>query len=413
MSDAVPLPPRPNVEQYKKLARDLKNACRSGTPDAIRQWATHWVEALERLGTFGVSPEHIERRWKRPAECTLAGVQLFIAREHGFTSWPKFARHIEELLRANSAASAFEAAADAIVHGDIATLRNLLSEHPGLAKERSAREHRSTLLHYVSANGVEDFRQKTPKNIVEITNLLLDSGADVNAESDAYRGKSTTLGLTATSIHPERAGVQLDLLRTLLNRGATFDDSIVNGCLANGQPEAARFFADLGAALDLQSAAALDRVDELPSYFTPELDTNKLVSAFLYACGYGSSNAVKLLLDRGVDPGSRNNLGETGLHWANYGPHLDVIRLLLQRGAPVDARENRFRAAPMDMALWTWNHTDDKEEREDCYKAVALLARAGAKLDPNQWRDPKQDSSAMLEKIDSDPRMQAALRGEQ
>ena len=58
------------------------------------------------------------------------------------------------------------------------------------------REHRSTLLHYVSANGVEDFRQKTPANIVEITRLLLKAGADVNAESESYGGRSTTLGLT-------------------------------------------------------------------------------------------------------------------------------------------------------------------------------------------------------------------------
>jgi len=71
---------------------------------------------------------------------------------------------------------------------------------------RSTRDHHSTLLHYVSANGVEDFRQKTPPNIVEITNLLLDAGAEVDAESDAYGGGCTTLGLVATSVHPEQAG---------------------------------------------------------------------------------------------------------------------------------------------------------------------------------------------------------------
>src|SRR5258708_68383 len=70
----------------------------------------------------------------------------------------------------------------------MATLEKLLSENPTLVCARSTREHRSTLLHYVSANGVENFRQKTPKNIVEITKLLLKAGADVNAESDAYGG---------------------------------------------------------------------------------------------------------------------------------------------------------------------------------------------------------------------------------
>src|SRR5687767_9692458 len=43
-----------------------------------------------------------------------------------------------------------------------------------------------TLLHYLGANGVEPFRQHTPKNAVEIVAVLLDAGADVNAEAQMY-----------------------------------------------------------------------------------------------------------------------------------------------------------------------------------------------------------------------------------
>ena len=437
MSDALPLPLRPNLEQYKKLARDLQNACQSGDPGAIRQWAAHWMETLARLhepATQGRSAgaEQIERRWNKfkqdadpLAECTLTGAQFFIAREHGFASWPKFARHVREMALDNSADAAFEAAADAIVNGDVATLRQLLAAHPGLARERSTREHHSTLLHYVSANGVEDFRQKTPKNIIEITNLLLDAGADVDAQSDAYGGGCTTLGLVATSVHPEKAGVQIALLRTLLDRGANLlhpsaggnRQSVVHGCIANGQPAAARYLADLGAPLDLESAAAVGRLDVLQSFFEesgapkPETSPKEIGSAFLYACGYGSLDAAKFLLDRSVDPATRNDEGQTGLHWAAWGPHVDVIQLLLERGAPVDAKDERFHATPLDMALWTWHNTEKPEDRERCYEAIALLARAGARLDRDHWRDPATDSSPMLEKIDSDPRMLAALRG--
>lgn len=442
MSDAVPLPPRPNLEQYKKLARDFQDACKSSDPDAIRQWAARWVETLARLhglanwlATRGreADAEQIERRWNKLkentetlAKCTLAGAQFFIAREHGFTSWPKFARHVQELARANSPVSAFEAAADAIVNGDPPTLRQLLAGRPGLARERSTREHRSTLLHYVSANGVEDFRQKTPKNIIEITNLLLDAGADVDAESDAYGGGCTTLGLVATSVHPEKAGVQIALLRTLLDRGANLQHpsasgnkhSVVHGCIANGQPAAARFLADLGAPLDPESAAAVGRLDVLQSYFDAsgarrsETDPKQIDSALLYACGYGSLDAAKFLLDRGVDPAVHDEEGQTALHRATWTPQIDAIKLLLERGAPVDAKDYRFQATPLDTALWTWNNAPKEEDRERCYEAVALLARAAAKLDRDQWRDPGKDGSVMLEKIDSDVRMLAALRGD-
>jgi ankyrin repeat protein len=377
-------------------------------------------------------PEDIERRWDKLksttaqiSQCMLAGAQFFIAREHGFTNWPKFARHVRELARTNSPAAAFEAAADAIVNGNVGMLRQLLAEHPGLVRERSMREHHSTLLHYVSANGVENFRQKTPKNIVEITNLLLDAGAEVDAESDEYGGGCTALGLVATSVHPEKAGVQITLLETLLDRGASLhlraggnNHSIVHGCIANGQPAAAKFLADRGAPLDMESAAALDRLDVLESHFdggggagTAATNPQQIEAAFFYACGYGRLEAAKFLLERGADPGARNENDQAALHWACWGPEPEIIGLLLERGAPVDARDARFHATPLDTALWTWKNATTEDVRQRCYHAVALLVRAGATLDLSHWRD-FQKRSPMLEKIHGDRRMQAALRGE-
>jgi len=438
MSDAIPLPPRPNLEQYKKLAKDFQHACKSGDSDAIRQWAARWMNTLARLQGFEMTEFHreaqrIEQRWhnfqkssKRPARCTLADAQFFVAREHGFTSWPKFSKHLQGLGRANSPVSNFEAAADAIASGDAAKLKKLLKVNPDLMRARSTREHRSTLLHYVSANGIEDFRQKTPKNIVEITRILLDAGADVNAESDAYGGGSTTLGLAATSMHPQQAGVQIALLQTLLDYGSRLDQpsaagnahSVVNGCLANGQPQAAEFLAKLGAPVDFESAAALGRLGQVEGYFDehgvlkPPATREQMESAFLYACGYGQKEVVEFLLDRGVEPSVRNSSRQTGLHWAAYGADVDIVKLLLERGAPVDVKDEGFHATPFDVALYVWNNARDREERERCYEVVALLARAGAKLDPQQWTDPAKGRSEMLEKIRADPRMSAALRGE-
>jgi len=441
MSDAIPLPPRPNLDQYKKLAKDFQQACKSSDPGAIRAWAARLAETIARLQARDITTqvrkeldreaERIERRWQefkksneRASRCALADAQFFIAREHGFTSWPKFARHVQALARANSPVSHFEAAADAIVSGDAAALRKLLRDHPELARERSTREHRSTLLHYVSANGVEDFRQRTPRNIVEIARLLLDAGADVNAESDAYGGGCTTLGLVATSIHPEKAGVQIPLLQALLDRGARFDQpsaggnghSLINACFANGQPRAAEFFASLGAPVDLEAAAALGRIGIVRSYFDENgvlqshAKRQQVESAFDYACTWGQRDVVEFLLEKGISPDLRNADGRTGLHNAAWGAHIDVVKLLLQRGSPVDAKENNFHATPLDVALWLWDNSRDRTERERCYEVIVLLARAGATLDRRHWHDPAGEG--MLDKIDSDPRMLAALRGE-
>src|SRR2546423_3470072 len=43
MLDALPLPSRPNVEQYKKQAKELLKACKSSDPQALPAWVTQWL----------------------------------------------------------------------------------------------------------------------------------------------------------------------------------------------------------------------------------------------------------------------------------------------------------------------------------------------------------------------------------
>lgn len=398
MSDALPLPPRPNLDHYRKIAKDLQHACRSQTSDAVRDWAKRLVD------TEGEA-QGIERRWRdftqkgerspstrgarsgRAARCLLTDAQLFVAREHGFASWPRFARHIDGLRTANSPVAKFEAAVDAIVAGDAGTLKTLLRKHPELARARSTREHRSTLLHYVSANGVEDFRQKTPPNIVEITELLLDAGADVNAESEAYGGGSTAIGLAATSIHPEAAGVQIPLLEILMARGAYIEKpgvagnrhSAVVGCLANGQPDAARFFAERGAPLDLEAAAGIGRLDVVRTFFDDrglksETTREQLESGLRYAAGYGHPDVVRFLLEKGVDPGARDDGDQTALHWTTYGPHLEIAKMLIAAGAPLDARDTTWHATPLDWARHALSQESDPTRRENFNQLIQLLS---------------------------------------
>src|SRR5688572_6871115 len=217
--DALPLPPRPNVEQYKKLAKELVKACRSGDPTAINAWASRWMEArASQVAQFARTK--FSGGEGDTSRCTLAKAQFVIARAHGFLSWPAFVTHIESLARASSPVSAFEAAASAIVTGDATTLRRLLREHPDLVHARSTREHRASLLHYVAANGVENYRQVSPKNIAEITEILLAAGARIDNEADVYGGGCTTLGLVATSAPPAIAGVQREVIEVLLKHGA-------------------------------------------------------------------------------------------------------------------------------------------------------------------------------------------------
>jgi ankyrin repeat protein len=232
-----------------------------------------------------------------------------------------------------------------------------LREHPDLVRARSTRPHRATLLHYVSANGVEDERQKTPKNVVAIARLLLDAGADVDAAGEMYGGGATTLGLTATSIHPFKAGVLAPLLDLLIERGAAVDSrsagnnmSIVEGCLHNDRPDGAVLMAERGAPLDLATAAGVGRLDvvkqSLPA--TPQ----QLNLGFIWACEYGRRDVVDFLIDRGVDLHASENSGQTALHLAAHHAELDIVERLIARGAPLEAK-NAYGGTVLGQATWS------------------------------------------------------------
>ena len=411
--DVLPLPPQPNVEQYRKRAKDLVRACRSAEPDAIHRWTARWVDDLNALRSEAERPGHVRlqrhvdqitefaRDQLTKSDCALASAQFVMARAHGFLSWPRFVQHLEALAGRDSEVSDFEQAADAIVRGDVAKLRVLLHANPQLARTRSDREHRATLLHYVAANGVENYRQRTPQNIVAIASVLLDAGADVNAEANVYGGGATTLLLVVTSAHPRKAGVQNELADLLLARGARLQPGIVRDCLNNGCPEAAQHMVSRGATLDLQEASGIGRLDVVERYFengsTSPSDIN-VIDALMMAAWYNQRDVITYLLDQGVDPGvhalSKGN-GQTALHIAAYQGYVDLTDLLLQRGAPVNVTDHTYHTPPLVWALHAWL-VDERGDPADYRAVVRRLLSAGAKVKAEWIEDDRLRADAEL-----------------
>ena len=419
MSYAIPLPRRPRLDFYKKLAKELLRASSDASTEvstepslgegAVRAWAVRWLESTGSARNSSETPsvfdelrsrmmqhaEWIESRWldlrkkKSVAPPLLADAQFFLAREHGFLSWPRFAEQVRALENAQSPVTSFEAAADAIVAGEERVLATLLREDPTLVKARSLREHRSTLLHYCSANGVEDYRQTTPTNVVATARMLLDAGAEVNAESDAYGGSSTTLMLTATSMHPERVGVQTALMELLLDRGAVIDgrSSTVNACLQNGRAAAAEFLAGKGARLDLEGAAGVGALDRVKGFFAEygrlkvPATAQQLADGFSWACEFGRIRVVEFLLQHGVraDTTLRAD-GVTPLHWAALGGRVEIAKMLLAQGANVNARETSYGGMPVGWALHGFGDGRQTHDEERYYEVVDVLVTAGASI---------------------------------
>jgi ankyrin repeat protein len=248
---------------------------------------------------------------------------------------------------------------------------------------------------------------------VEIAEVLLKAGADVNAVGEMYGG-STTLGLVATSGHPLRSGVQKPLIDTLLAHGASFEiavapdytaGSIVNACLANGRGRAAAQLAERGARLDLEGAAGVGRMDLVKNFFNEDgglkggATTEQMKSGFNWASEYGWTRVVDFLLQRGIDVDERHR-GATGLHWAALGARVETVKLLLEHKAPVDAEDETWSGSPLGWALHGWLNPSPEIVRDGYYEVVALLVAAGSMVRP-EW--------LASEKVRADPRMLAAL----
>lgn len=81
------LPARPSLEQYKKQAKDLLKSYRAGNGEALARVGQHYLPARKRVRKAGPR-----------SPFGLTDAQWVIAREHGFESWPKFAKHLGQAV---------------------------------------------------------------------------------------------------------------------------------------------------------------------------------------------------------------------------------------------------------------------------------------------------------------------------
>jgi len=362
------LPVSAPLESYSAQVRERLDAWRAGDPRAI-EIVRHTHPRFLRTDIPWL-PIAMSDADARQVPFDEEDARLSVARSYEYPDWPHLEAHVSAAADPASPVGRFERAVDAVITGDLDTLRLALDRDPGLATARSTRvtnrdppRHGATLLHYIAANGVEGYRQKTPPNAVAIARTLLQAGSDPNALAWMYGGEHATLSMLVSSSPPADAGLQPALVDTLVDFGASLEPvgsgewtSPLIVALAFGFLDTAETLVRRGARIDsLAAAAGLGRLAEVRARL-PGASSEDRHRALALAAQHGHAAVVAVLLDAGESPDRYNparfHAHSTPLHQAALAGHEDVVRLLVSRGARLDLEDTIYGATPLGWAIY-------------------------------------------------------------
>jgi hypothetical protein len=123
-----------------------------------------------------------------------------------------------------------------------------------------------------------------------------------------------------------------------------------------------------------------------------------LNEALSCACFVGRSNVVEYLLNQGVSPEGGSNTGVNGFHWAANRGQLEVVRLLIDRRAPLESR-NMYGGTVLGMAVWSALN----EPRPNHIPIIEALIRAGAKVDDVGYPSGKEPVDEVFRRLMTTP----------
>ena len=490
------LPERPDLDQLRRRAKELRDAARSGDPAALQRLSRHLAAA--------------------PDNVTLALSQLVVARELGFTSWPRLKAGVEARTSDDQPVAAFLAAclggrrrhaADVIngdphvasrdlraaaVLGEAELVRRALTADPSVALVIDEERGWPPLL-YACYSRWHDVDPERASGLAAVVGLLLDAGAspdtndggrlryrsalrgsvevnnpdvtrvllergahpdpgepvaeaaahrdhrclrlliahgarvertwalgaavfhdDAEAVSlllDALEGAGAAVPDIATETLPEAAGTSSpSVVAALLEAGAdptTADGDNVSAfrlAVRAGKSDTAKLLQDRGAPddatdvdrlLDACINADRQRADGLLADH-PDLRgrMDDQDEAVIVACApRGPAASVRLMLDLGFSPDTRR-FGEVALHGAAYWGNAAVVRVLLDAGADIEARDDRFGGTPLGFA--TVGSGEQSDQPGDWVETVTMLIEAGASID-GVWVSGKPPSDEVAD----------------
>src|SRR5262245_5525848 len=296
---SVDLPASPDLGQQRKRAKDFLKAVRAGDSGALARF---------RYGhpSYANGTDDVIR-----AQAQLSDAQWVIAREYGFTSWPRLKQHIEALDGGGERCHPFEAKLS--YYRDRAA--GMLSVH-GTGERNALRLVRQFHPGFRTASEAEIRAAKLTQADAEL--ILAREHGFATWDAFAFHVEALEKGETSDPFRRAFEAIRDDDLEAFKVVVETHP-GVVNAKGTNG---------------------------------------NRLLSL---AMSFGRDEMFEALLAAGADPDLPNNKGWTALHGAAYGgggkqaSDLAALERLLAAGASVHAEAYGDGGTPLAVALF-WGH---------------------------------------------------------
>jgi len=238
-----------------------------------------------------------------------------------------------------------------------------------------------------------------------LANFLLQKGADPNAVDGKGRAAlyaavdMRNLEWSTRPAPPEKDPLtEIDLIKALLDHGADPNARLTKKIPLRGQPSFDGRWANMIGATPLWRAAQSDDVAVMRLLkergADPAIATTDHTTVLMMAAGLGWSDgqshgsqseapdALKLCMEWGLDVNAKNDVGYTALHGAAFRGANEVVKLLVEKGARMDVKNQEGRL-PVNMAEGMHIGPGGWVEHED---TAALLHKLMAAQNPTAAR---------------------------
>jgi peptide-methionine (S)-S-oxide reductase len=250
----------------------------------------------------------------------------------------------------------FRQAVEAIDKGDVESLARILHANPVLLNERlkSGTEgyfKDPYLLWFVAGNPQR--YEKLPINIVDVTRLIIEAAQNNKVET-LYHQVSYTLALVSSARVSRESGVQQKLIDCLIDKGAD-PNRAVEAAVVHCETDALQRLLDRGATLTLPAAIALKRTEDIKVLLSRTTRLERQI-ALAVASLYGHAWTIALLVASGVDVNTYNpdqfHSHSMPLHQAIISGSLDAVKILVEAGADLKARDKVHKGIPLGWAIY-------------------------------------------------------------